>query len=116
MRLNGTMLERHEMISFCEMRQKSYLKPPPRCITPPPSTIASSSSLTSSSALPSSAWTANPEDIDGAINQSLAVNSSNSSESMYDPWIVNPEDNEDRQEEVQCDGESLKLTEASALN
>ncbi|KAG1759388.1 hypothetical protein EDD22DRAFT_849256 [Suillus occidentalis] len=62
------------------------------------------SSLTSSSALPSSAWTANPEDIDGAINQLLAVDLSTLSESMYDPWIVNPEDNEDRQGEVQCDG------------
>jgi hypothetical protein len=115
MQLNGTILERHDLISFCEMRKKSYLKPPPRSITPPPEKIASSSSLTCSSDPPSSAlstWTANPEAVEGAINQLLAVDSTtSSSESSFDPWTVNPEDNEVRQEQVKYDGESL--TEAS---
>ncbi|KAG1845074.1 hypothetical protein C8R48DRAFT_780081 [Suillus tomentosus] len=108
MRLNGTILERHDLISFCEMRKKSYLKPPPRSITPPPEKIASSSSLTCSSDPPSSAlstWTANPEAVEGAINQLLAVDSTtSSSESSFDPWTVNPEDNEVRQEQVKYDG------------
>ncbi|KAG2097503.1 uncharacterized protein F5147DRAFT_777951 [Suillus discolor] len=107
MRLNSTILERHELVSFCEMRQKSYLKPPPRSITPPPQKMASSHSFTCSNTLPASAlnnWTASPKDVDGAINQLLAVDSSTSSQTIPDPWTIDPQDNEDRQEKIQHDG------------
>ncbi|KAG2028573.1 hypothetical protein BDR03DRAFT_1019625 [Suillus americanus] len=34
-RLNGTMLEGIDMLSFCEMQRKSYLAPQPQSVTPP---------------------------------------------------------------------------------
>ncbi|KIK35397.1 hypothetical protein CY34DRAFT_96149, partial [Suillus luteus UH-Slu-Lm8-n1] len=74
-RLNGVMLEGTDMISFCEMRQKSYLAPQPRSVTPPPEKVSSSSSASINSSVPSSAWTswtASPED-NMANNSSIPV-------------------------------------------
>ncbi|KAG2740070.1 hypothetical protein P692DRAFT_20754315, partial [Suillus brevipes Sb2] len=55
-----------DMLSFCEMRRKSYLAPQPRSVTPPPEKAHSSSSVaiaapgTSSSAWTN--WTTSPDD------------------------------------------------------
>ncbi|KAG1823890.1 uncharacterized protein BJ212DRAFT_1296412 [Suillus subaureus] len=103
--LNGAILERHNLIAFCEIQQKSYLKPPPQSVTPPPEKIIASSSsiacpnMQSSSIL--STWTTNPQDIAGAVNHLLAINSTTSSELTSDPWTVNPEDTETGQENIQ---------------
>lgn len=102
MRLNGVILERHDLIAFCEIRRKSYLQPPPRSVTPPPEKVtASSNSIACPNTQSSSilgTWTANPQDITEAVNHSLAVDSITLSESTSDAWTVNPENNEAGQE------------------
>ncbi|KAG1739739.1 hypothetical protein EDB19DRAFT_1828733 [Suillus lakei] len=51
-----------------------------------------------------STWTANPEDINGAVNHLLVINSATSSELTFDPWTVDPEDNGAGQEKIQDNG------------
>jgi hypothetical protein len=91
MRLNGIMLEGTEMLSFCEIRRKSYLAPPPRSVTPPPEKIHSSLSAStidkSSSAW--TTWTSSSEDIVTAGNPSSL---SPSQAAAPDPWSVNIND------------------------
>ncbi|KAG1777244.1 hypothetical protein EV702DRAFT_1197572 [Suillus placidus] len=107
MRLNGVILERHDLIAFCEIRRKSYLQPPPRSVTPPPEKLIASSG-SNSIACPNTqssessilgTWTANPQVIARALNHSLTINSITSSESTS--WTVNPEENEAGQENIQ---------------
>ncbi|KAG1899232.1 uncharacterized protein F5891DRAFT_1190036 [Suillus fuscotomentosus] len=107
MRLNSAILEKHDLISFCEIRRKSYLKPPPRSVTPPPKKIAPCCSIPHPNMQSSSTlgnWSTNTEDIDRAVDYSLVVNSTTSSKSTLDPWTVSPEDNEAGQETIQDDG------------
>ncbi|KAG1851801.1 hypothetical protein C8R48DRAFT_777751 [Suillus tomentosus] len=99
MRLNGAIFEGNDLVSFCDMRQKSYLiAQPPRSITPPPEKIVPSSSITNVSSLSSdvlSHWTPNPEDIDLALSPSeLATDNqtANLNSSASDPWTINEGD------------------------
>ncbi|KAG1793683.1 uncharacterized protein HD556DRAFT_1308522 [Suillus plorans] len=87
MRLNGIMLEGADMISFCEMRQRS-----------------SSASIIDPS-MPSStwtSWTANPEDLNMAANPLSSVNSSKTAEP--DPWAVDINDMLDTRTEEPKEG------------
>jgi hypothetical protein len=89
MRLNGAILEGPDLVSFCDIRRRSYMTTPQhRSITPPPVQPPSSSSGRSLSSWTS--WAADPEDIVDYPLSSVAPSSS-----AFDPWIVNPEDTQD---------------------
>lgn len=89
MRLNGAILEGPDLVSFCDIRRRSYTTTPQhRSITPPPVQPPSSSSGRSLSSWTS--WAADPEDIVDYPLSSVAPSSS-----AFDPWIVNPEDTQD---------------------
>jgi hypothetical protein len=95
MRLDGSILQGHDLISFCDMRTKSYVKAQPRSVTPPPDKIfplSSNIDAIPSSSNDSSHWTAAPKDIDIALNQSTTTNPSSSTS---DPWTVNEDDVQD---------------------
>ncbi|KAG1793633.1 uncharacterized protein HD556DRAFT_1443419 [Suillus plorans] len=94
MRLNSLILEEHDLLTFCDIRTKSYVKAPSRGVTPPPEKIVPLSSNTD--AIPSSSnilshWTSRPEDIDIALNQSPNINPSSAS----DPWTTHEDDIQD---------------------
>ncbi|KAG2750769.1 hypothetical protein P692DRAFT_20728873 [Suillus brevipes Sb2] len=96
-RLNGSILQGPELISFCDMRKRSYLAPPPRSITPPVETIASSSSDSITHPTPSSTsawstWSAHPEGADAAQSPSASVNPSSST---FQAWNVDEHDIQD---------------------
>jgi hypothetical protein len=75
------MLEWHEFTSFCEMRRKSHVVPPPQSLTPPPERLVPVEPG------PSSSWTSwSPEDLASAGPQIDAR------PSTEDPWVVNPSD------------------------
>ncbi|KAG1897337.1 uncharacterized protein F5891DRAFT_982725 [Suillus fuscotomentosus] len=89
MRLNGAILEGPDLISFCDIRRRSYTTMPQhRSITPPPVRLPSSSSGRSLSSWTS--WAADPEGIVDHPLSSIAPSSS-----TFDRWIVNPEDTQD---------------------
>lgn len=98
MRLNGVILEGLEMISFCEIRRRSYTTTtaPQRSVTPPPERIPSTSSANN---LSWASWSFNPEDI--ADRPPLRVTPDTSE---YNPWVVNPEDT---QNEIDAGAEKL---------
>lgn len=80
-RLSGAMLEWGEFTSFCEMRRKSHIAPPPRSITPPPERLAPVDSG------PSTSWTSwSSEAVASTGPQINAVSSTG------DPWVVDPSD------------------------
>ncbi|KAG2151042.1 uncharacterized protein EDB93DRAFT_1249538 [Suillus bovinus] len=89
MRLNGVILEGLEMISFCEIRRRSYTTTtaPQRSVTPPPERIPSTLPANN---LSWASWSFNPEDI--ADRPPLHVTPHTSE---YNPWVVNPEDTQD---------------------
>ncbi|KAG1825224.1 hypothetical protein DFJ58DRAFT_738560 [Suillus subalutaceus] len=104
-RLNGAMLEGIDMLSFCEMRRKSYLAPQPRSVTPPPEK-AHSSSLTAiadpgtfSSAWTN--WTTSPED--QACSPLPSINPSSLTADPK-PWTVDTLDNIDSRSEKLKEG------------
>ncbi|KAG1836146.1 hypothetical protein DFJ58DRAFT_847138 [Suillus subalutaceus] len=85
MRLNGVMLKGIDMVSFCEMRGRSYLAPQPRSVTPPPEKVLPSSSVAiADPSTSSSMWTASPED--------QASNPLPSMTAQLNPWTVNSND------------------------
>ncbi|KAG1864786.1 hypothetical protein F4604DRAFT_1928588 [Suillus subluteus] len=88
MRLNGVMLQGPELVSFCDMRKRSYLAPPPRSVTPPVEQIPSSSSasVTDSSLPPSNGWSAWSSSADVEHDPSSSLNPSSSS--ALQPWSV----------------------------
>ncbi|KAG1763902.1 hypothetical protein EV702DRAFT_1205303 [Suillus placidus] len=107
MRLNGVMLQGPELVSFCDMRKRSYLAPPPRSVTPPVKHIPSSSSasVTDSSLPPSNGWTAWSSSVDVEHDPSLSVNPSSSS--ALQPWSV---DALDIQNSIEARTEKLRET------
>ncbi|KAG1787811.1 uncharacterized protein HD556DRAFT_1448317 [Suillus plorans] len=97
MRLNGAMLEGPELASFCEMRRRSYLAPPPRSTTPPVEQEKNPSSSLVSLAGPSpspsnewSNWSASSE-VDKIYDSTSSVNPTSST---HDPWAVDAQDTE----------------------
>lgn len=104
MRLNGAMLEGPELITFCEMRKRSYLAPPPRSTTPPveKEKVASSSvvSLTGPSSSSSNTWSTWSErpDADKAYSPTSTANPPSAT---HDPWAV---DTQDAETEILPDG------------
>ncbi|KAG1837945.1 hypothetical protein C8R48DRAFT_782522 [Suillus tomentosus] len=110
MRLNGVMLEGPELSSFCDMRKRSYLAPPPRSVTPPVEQIPSSSlaSITDPS-LPSSngwsEWSASPSSVDVEHDPSSSANPSSSS--AMQAWSV---DELDVQDSIEASTEKLRDT------
>jgi hypothetical protein len=118
MKLNGVMLSELDLISFCDMRNRSYLTSQPRrCVTPPVSVLSSSSSpiITDTSLSPPNVWTTwntSPED----INVVDYPSSIDPSRSAFDPWTVNGQDIQDNirdsiQDNIKDNGKSS--TEAS---
>lgn len=100
MRLNGAILEGPEMISFCEIRRRSYTTTTPqRNITPPPERLPSTSSASNMSW---ASWSSNPEDI--ADRPPLGATPDTSE---YNPWVVSPEDTQD---EIDAGAEKLSDT------
>ncbi|KAG1717580.1 hypothetical protein EDD22DRAFT_964626 [Suillus occidentalis] len=95
MRLNGVMLEVSDLIAFCDMRKRSYLKSPPRrFVTPPPDPVpsGSSSSISADPSLSSFTWTnwnASLADTNITHDPSSIVASSS------DPWSFNADDMQD---------------------
>ncbi|KAG1779355.1 hypothetical protein EV702DRAFT_1195318 [Suillus placidus] len=93
MRLNGAIIEGHDLISFCEMRKKSFVTSQ-RSITPPPKASVPSSSNTDlgpSSLSPSNvrgSWSSSVEDNNTALDHSSSVNTS----LTFDPWTANNSD------------------------
>ncbi|KAG1859504.1 hypothetical protein C8R48DRAFT_774843 [Suillus tomentosus] len=110
MRLNGVMLEGPELSSFCDMRKRSYLAPPPRSVTLPVEQIPSSSlaSITDPS-LPSSngwsEWSASPSSVDVEHDPSSSANPSSSS--AMQAWSV---DELDVQDSIEASTEKLRDT------
>ncbi|KAG2136428.1 hypothetical protein DEU56DRAFT_756334 [Suillus clintonianus] len=107
MRLNGAVLEYHDLLSFCETRKKSFVTPGPRSVTPPPECIAPSVGLpTPSIPTPSSSswtsWSAGAAFTHSQNDIPLAGPSS----STPNPWVVNAEDTQDT-----IDAAILKLSE-----
>ncbi|KAG2034595.1 hypothetical protein BDR03DRAFT_984300 [Suillus americanus] len=92
MRLNGAILERPALVSFCEIQKRLYITTmQPQSITPPPvQLLASSSTSTDSSLLLWTFWTANPESTAHHKSSSIIPSSS-----TYEPWIFNPQDAQD---------------------
>ncbi|KAG2086098.1 hypothetical protein BD769DRAFT_1397002 [Suillus cothurnatus] len=88
MRLNGVMLQGPELVSFCDMRKRSYLVPPPRSVTPPAEKIPSSSSasITDSSLAPFNGWSTWSSSVDVEHDPSSSVNPSSSS--TLQAWSV----------------------------
>ncbi|KAG2129391.1 hypothetical protein BD769DRAFT_1387344 [Suillus cothurnatus] len=88
MRLNGVMLQGPELVSFCDMRKRSYLAPPPRSVTPPAEKIPSSSSasITDSSLAPFNGWSTWSSSVDVEHDPSSSVNPSLSS--TLQAWSV----------------------------
>ncbi|KAG1867358.1 hypothetical protein F4604DRAFT_1927661 [Suillus subluteus] len=96
-RLNGAMLEGPDMASFCEMRKRSFLAPPPHSITPPVETLPSSSSASMTGPIPSSSnvwssWSAHPGGVDAAQDPLSSVQPSSST---FQLWIVDKNDTQD---------------------
>ncbi|KAG1895080.1 uncharacterized protein F5891DRAFT_984535 [Suillus fuscotomentosus] len=95
MRLDGVMLEASDLMSFCDMRKRSYLKSPPRRFTtPPPDPVPSElpSSINPDPSLSLSIWTnwsASLTDINAAHDPSSIATSSS------DPWTFNAQDMQD---------------------
>ncbi|KAG1732468.1 hypothetical protein EDD22DRAFT_852736 [Suillus occidentalis] len=91
------MLEGQELASFCDMRKRSYVAPPRRCITPPvkkaPSTL--SVSIIAPTAPSSSVWSTWPGS-PGGLNllQDLSLDT-NPSSSTLQAWSVNQLDIQD---------------------
>ncbi|KAG2107666.1 uncharacterized protein F5147DRAFT_774113 [Suillus discolor] len=79
------------MLSFCEMRRRSYLAAQPRSITPPPEKVPSSVAITGTGTSTSmwTAWTSSPKDQAG--NPLPSVNP-NSLTTESNPWTVNAND------------------------
>ncbi|KAG1899890.1 uncharacterized protein F5891DRAFT_980831 [Suillus fuscotomentosus] len=92
MRLNGAIIEGCDLISFCEMRKKSFLTPQ-RSVTPPPQASVPSSSNLNTDQGPSSSsssgvwapWSTSAEGNNTALDHSSGVNAS----STFDPWTAN---------------------------
>lgn len=96
MRLNGAFLEYHDMISFCDMRRKSFLTPPPRSVTPPPELIAPSRiDLDQPAASSSSVWTtwSDVQSTDDRVSNDSPI--TQVAPAMPDPWAVDNTDVED---------------------
>ncbi|KAG1790362.1 uncharacterized protein HD556DRAFT_1310750 [Suillus plorans] len=100
-RLNGAMLEGLELISFCDLRKRLYLAPPPQLqsITPPIEKVPSSSLASITDSVPSSSsmwstWSASTEGADVAHGSSSSVNP-NSESSTSDPQTVSELDVQD---------------------
>ncbi|KAG1836179.1 hypothetical protein DFJ58DRAFT_847121 [Suillus subalutaceus] len=96
-RLNRVMLEGPDMTSFCEMRKRSFLAPPPCSITPPVETLPSSSSASMTGPIPSSSnvwssWSAHPGGVDAAQDPLLSIQPSSST---LQPWSVDKNDTQD---------------------
>ncbi|KAG1802905.1 uncharacterized protein HD556DRAFT_1437964 [Suillus plorans] len=92
MRLNSAMLEGIDMLSFCEMRGRSYLAPKLRSVTPPPKKVPSTSSVAVADPGASSSWTtwtARPEDQAG--NPLPSVNPTCLA-AKPDAWTVDADD------------------------
>ncbi|KAG1856447.1 hypothetical protein F4604DRAFT_1685475 [Suillus subluteus] len=97
MKLNGAMLEGPDLISFCEMRKRSYLAPPPRSTTPPVEMekVPLSSLVSLTGVRPSTAWStwsASADTIDVTNDPMLSVNPT---ASISDPWTVDAQDSID---------------------
>ncbi|KAG1865675.1 hypothetical protein C8R48DRAFT_772675 [Suillus tomentosus] len=89
-RLNGAMLEGPDLVSFCDIRKRSYTTTTQhRSITPPPARLPSSSPGTHSLS-PWTTWTSNAEGIVDHLSSSVAPSLSD-----FDPWVLNPEDTQD---------------------
>ncbi|KAG2127246.1 hypothetical protein DEU56DRAFT_958827 [Suillus clintonianus] len=106
MRLDGVMLEDSDLISFCDVRKRSYLAPPPRSTTPPVEQVPSSSSalVTDPSLLPSNRWTtwsASPRSVDVQHDPSSSINPSSSS--ALQAWNVDALDSIDTRMEKSRD-------------
>ncbi|KAG1847298.1 hypothetical protein C8R48DRAFT_677640 [Suillus tomentosus] len=94
MRLSGAMLEGPDLISFCDMRRRSYLMLPARSITPPVEITPSGSSTSITDLSPSSSngwasWSASPGDVDMVHDPASSINPSTSTS---DPWAVDSRD------------------------
>ncbi|KAG2047192.1 hypothetical protein BDR06DRAFT_976911 [Suillus hirtellus] len=90
MRLSGAMLEGPDLISFCNMRRRSYLMLPARSITPPveitPSGLSTSiTDLSPSSSNGWASWSTSPGDVDMVHDPASSINPSTSTS---DPWAV----------------------------
>ncbi|KAG1895209.1 uncharacterized protein F5891DRAFT_984416 [Suillus fuscotomentosus] len=107
MRLNGAMLEGPDLVSFCNIRRRSYtIIKQHRSIAPPPIQLPASSSTSADSSLPSwTSWTDNQEGT--ACHESSNITLSSST---FDPWIVNPQDTQDN-----IDARAEKLRENGPL-
>ncbi|KAG1718645.1 hypothetical protein EDD22DRAFT_855345, partial [Suillus occidentalis] len=107
MRLNGVMLQGLELVSFCDMRKRSYLAPPPRSVTPPVEhiLISSSVSTTDSSLLPSNGWTAWSSSVGAEHDLPSSINPSSSS--ALQPWSV---DVLDIRDSIEARAEKLRET------
>ncbi|KAG2737713.1 hypothetical protein P692DRAFT_20761114 [Suillus brevipes Sb2] len=106
------MLQGPELVSFCDMRKRSYLAPPPRSVTPPVEhTLSSSSaSITDSSLPPSNGWTAWSSSVGAEHDPPSSDNPSSSS--ALQPWSVDALDIQDgieaRAEKLRETGEFLR--------
>ncbi|KAG1879453.1 hypothetical protein C8R48DRAFT_767706 [Suillus tomentosus] len=84
------MLEGPDLVSFCDIRKRSYTTTTQhRSITPPPARLPSSSPGTNSLS-PWTTWTSNAERIVDHLSLSVAPSLSD-----FDPWVLNPEDTQD---------------------
>ncbi|KAG1858316.1 hypothetical protein C8R48DRAFT_775264 [Suillus tomentosus] len=100
MRLNGAIIEGRDLISFCEMRKKSFLTPQRSVIPPPQASVPSSSNLNTDQGPSSSSssgvwapWSTSAEGNNTVLDHSSGVNAS----STFDPWTANnPDDICDR--------------------
>ncbi|KAG1863910.1 hypothetical protein F4604DRAFT_1683524 [Suillus subluteus] len=105
MRLNGAILEYHDMVSFCETRKRSFLTPSARSVTPPPERLAPSRVDPSMSGSSSGvAWTS------WSDGQDLHPSSPNDdpitglASATPDPWAV---DNNDVQDIIEAAAQKL---------
>jgi hypothetical protein len=75
------MLEWDEFTSFCDMRRKSHIAPPPRSLTPPPERLAPVDPG------PSTSWVTWSPDAVASTGPQI-----DAGPSTEDPWVVNPSD------------------------
>ncbi|KAG1799236.1 uncharacterized protein HD556DRAFT_1305482 [Suillus plorans] len=96
MRLNGAILDYHDMMSFCEMRRRSFLTPKPQSVTPPPERLAPSradpGASTSSSGVAWTSWS-DAEDGDRPTSDNNPI--TDVASATPDPWAVDNNDVED---------------------
>ncbi|KAG1885840.1 uncharacterized protein F5891DRAFT_1201663 [Suillus fuscotomentosus] len=120
-RLNGAMLEGPELISFCDMRKKSYLAPPCRSITPPPEKAPSSSLASNIGPIPSSSsgwstWSGSSGGLDVTQDSSSSVNPISSTHQAWTIDQLDIQDNNDaRAEQLKDSGPLPWLREFSSV-